>query len=169
MQEDIFKLYHVAGDIEILLDQFIEAENAGAEEAHLLAIKARLLSSTEERDKLIASACAHIKNIGAAAIILRGEEARLKERRMRAEDSDERISIQLSKLLPQEKWSNGVHSIGWRKSVAVNIIDQAIIPEEFMKTEVVKTPMKAAIKNVIESGAQVPGCELESRNNIQIR
>lgn len=59
--------------------------------------------------------------------------------------------------------------VSWRKSEALEISADAIenIPEQFIIHEI--TPIKSAIQRAIKDGAEIPGCEIVTRQNIQIK
>lgn len=62
-------------------------------------------------------------------------------------------------------------SIAWRKSTAVEIEDEALLPAEFMVTPPAPAakPNKAAISAALKAGREVAGARLEHRQNLQIR
>ena len=52
---------------------------------------------------------------------------------------------------------------------AVQIANEEILPKEFVKEKVTYTPDKAAIKKAIESGSDVPGAYIETRDRLEIK
>lgn len=62
-------------------------------------------------------------------------------------------------------------SIGWRKSSAVVIDGQDLIPAEFMRVKPAPAPEpdKTAIAAAIKAGQEVPGAHIEQRRTLQIR
>lgn len=76
------------------------------------------------------------------------------------------------KSLYQWKTMNfGMFSIGYRKSTAVNVLDAALIPSEYMRQAPTPPPApdKTAIKDALKEGKQIAGVELEERENIFIK
>ncbi|OSI16537.1 hypothetical protein BWD09_07180 [Neisseria dentiae] len=65
--------------------------------------------------------------------------------------------------------SDGLFKASFRKSTAVAVFDEAQIPAEFMREKISYTPDKTAIKKAIESGREVAGAKLETRQNLQIK
>lgn len=57
--------------------------------------------------------------------------------------------------------------VNFRKSKSLSIIDESLIPDEFKKTEI--TISKSSIKEAINDGADVPGAEIVTNQNIQIK
>ena len=67
------------------------------------------------------------------------------------------------------KADDGTFKASFRKSKAVEILDEAQIPAEFMRETVKIEPDKTAIKKAIESGREVAGAKIEERQNLQIK
>jgi len=65
----------------------------------------------------------------------------------------------------------GTFTVSYRKSEAVLIEDEASIPSEYMKLPEppLPKPDKTAIKEVLKTGAIIPGASLEVRQNLQIK
>ena len=59
--------------------------------------------------------------------------------------------------------------MSWRKSTSVNIINEFILPEQYIKQIITTKPMKDEIKAALAKGEAVEGAELVTRNNIQIK
>ena len=60
-------------------------------------------------------------------------------------------------------------NISFRASKQLKIEDEMLVPREWLKEEVVVKPDKQAIKTFIENGGKVEGCEIISKQNIQIK
>ena len=65
--------------------------------------------------------------------------------------------------------STSIAKISFRKSSAVVITDEKLIPEEFIKTKEVKSIDKIAIKEAISKGLEVVGATIEEKQNLQIK
>ena len=61
-------------------------------------------------------------------------------------------------------WSAGLTS-----SRAVVVLSEGMVPGEYFRVKTTREPDKAAIKEAIESGAEVPGAALEERFSATIR
>ena len=61
-------------------------------------------------------------------------------------------------------WSAGLTS-----SRAVVVLSEGMVPAEYFRVKTTREPDKAAIKEAIESGAEVPGATLEDRYSATIR
>lgn len=75
-------------------------------------------------------------------------------------DSDGLNNYKLS--LPHSK-------ISYRKSNSVNIIDLNLIPKEYIKIKMEKSPDKTAIKKAIDNGKDIMGAEIITNYNMQIK
>ena len=60
-------------------------------------------------------------------------------------------------------------TVGFRKSVAVKVINEELIPDCYIDEKVVKKPNLAEIKASLKLGVSVKGCELEERTNINLK
>ena len=69
----------------------------------------------------------------------------------------------------KEKVETAKARISFRKSVQVQIDDEAAIPADYVTTTVTKKPDKTAIKKAIQAGANVTGASLVENRNIQIK
>lgn len=97
-----------------------------------------------------------------------GEEiARLKLEKDRTEKRNERLTDYLAYLLNGEKLKTARCSVSYRRSKSVKLIDESLIPEEYFKIE--RKLSKADVREDIERGSEVPGCELVETVSVQIR
>ena len=98
--------------------------------------------------------------------------ARLKARKERAEKNIDRMKTALDGFMQatgQDKAKSKLFTISYRPSSAVEILDESIIPEEFIKVKTTTAPDKAAIKKILDNGGTVEGCILRKNKNIQIK
>jgi hypothetical protein len=108
-----------------------------------------------------------LKDLGNIVEVHETEIARLKERRDILENRYDRLKQWLANSLPTgQKWSDGMHSLSWRKSVAVEV-EQEKLPLEYSKVEYKAD--KVLIKRALESGATIPGARLVERQNLIVK
>jgi hypothetical protein len=62
-----------------------------------------------------------------------------------------------------------IMKIFFRKSEAVEIEDENLVPEEYKLSRVVVNPDKIRIKQLLKSGEDVPGCQIVEKLNLQIK
>lgn len=57
----------------------------------------------------------------------------------------------------------------YHKSQKVQIVNEDMIPDKYMKFEMKSTPVKTEIKKALKNGENVPGCYLEDKNNLIVK
>lgn len=67
------------------------------------------------------------------------------------------------------KIHTALFTVSYRRSEAVEVIDESLIPEDFIKVSTKVTPDKILIKAALKSGEKVAGCVLRANRNIQIK
>ena len=122
-------------------------------------------------DKAESVAC-YIKNLTAFVADLKTEEATLAARRKTAErrvDSVKKYLTSCMESVGKDKVETAKARISFRKSVQVQIEDEAALPADYVTTTVTKNPDKTAIKKAIQGGQDVTGASLVEKRNIQIK
>lgn len=122
------------------------------------------------QDKAEAVAC-YIKGLSAEGQALKAEEAALNLRRKQTERKAERLKEYLANALlsaGMNKLETPRCALSFRKSTQVKITNEAALPAEYVRTEIVKKPDKTALKAALKMGA-VTGAELINCNNLQIK
>ena len=105
----------------------------------------------------------HIANIDA-------EIDRLRDMKKQTEKEIDRIKNYLSLAVGQfGNFETGLHKISIRTSKAIEITDLNELPKEYIKEKVELNPDKTAIKKAIESGSDIPGALLVTKQNLQIK
>ena len=122
-----------------------------------------------ERDEKIEGIALNIKNLKAEADAIHAEIERLKDREESKKKKADRLAQYLASVLCGKKFETAKTSLFFRKSSVVQISDELLVPEEFMKIKTEKKPDKTAIANWIKSGNFIPGCELIEKQNLQIK
>lgn len=121
-----------------------------------------------DRDSKIENVCLWIKNLRASAEALKAEKLALAERQKAAENRMESLKKFISEYLNGAKFETPKVKVSFRKSESLEISENAVVPEEFLKykaPEVDKTAVKEAIKN----GQAFEGIAIVVNNNIQIK
>lgn len=158
-------LYEINAELLALLEQ-VDPET-GELTCDLDALE-ELAVAREEKLEGLALYC---KNLSAEAEAIRSEEKTLAERRKVAENKAARAKAFLADQLAGEKFQTPRVAVSWRKSEAVELgmgFFATDANERFLKykePEADKTAVKAALK----AGEPVPGAELVTRINMQIR
>ena len=123
------------------------------------------------RDK--AEACAlYVKDQRALARAIRDEERSLAERRRSAErraDRVERYLLAHIDELPDRRLETPRVALRARRSTAVEVVNDGMVPDEYMTYKTTKTVNRDAIRKALKAGESVPGCHLEERTSVIIR
>ena len=109
-----------------------------------------------------------IKNLKADAKAYKEEKEAFYARQKAAENKAAQLENYLSHVLDGEKVKEKEFSISWRKSKAVNILDEKKIPSDYLIQQAPKID-KAGIRAALKDGGEVPGAELKESVNIQIK
>lgn len=121
-----------------------------------------------EREHKIESVALWVKNLRAEAAAYKAEKDAFAKREKRAKNKVESLEKWLTNALNGEKLTTNRVAVSFRKSKRVEVLDDSKIPENYMTETVTIAPDKKGIREAIEYGLKVPGCELVERNNIQI-
>lgn len=128
-----------------------------------------LLAIREVIDDKVADCCAAVKNLRATSAVLAAEIERLTAKKKFVEERLEWLEHYVGLCLDGQKWSNGIHTIGWRKSEAVEIPDIDLVPLQYKRSKTEWIPDKKAIALDLKNGATLSWARLQARNNIQIK
>lgn len=129
-------------------------------------LEAQLDALQQENADTMREVLMGMKDLNLAIELHENEISRLKERRNILESRYDRLKQWLANSLPAgQKWSDGLHSLSWRKSVAVEV-EQEKLPIEYSKIEY--RADKMLIKRELEAGATIPGAKLVEKNNLII-
>lgn len=96
------------------------------------------------------------------------EIARLKEIEETLGNRVESIDGYLAYALNGEKYKDETTSIYYRKTTAVVVAEDAVVPEEFLRYGR-PTVNKTALGEALRGGMTIPGVSIEERNNIIIK
>lgn len=158
-------LYEIQGQWLAALAAYDSAET----QEQLDAAAAALQALDGQRDEKIEACCCYVKNLDSEAEALRAESKRLADRARQIEARSESVARYIGRTLAGEKWKRGVHSISWRKSTGVKILDETEIPTAYMREKLSYEPDKKLILEVLKEGGTVPGAAIEEKENIQIK
>ena len=121
-----------------------------------------------DREHKIESVALWVKNLRAEAAAYKAEKDAFAKREKRTKKKVESLEKWLTNALNGEKLTTNRVAVSFRKSKRVEVLDDSKIPENYMTETVTIAPDKKGIREAIEYGLKVPGCELVERNNIQI-
>ena len=141
----------------------------------------QLAALNAERDVKVENIALYIKELEVQAGALKAEKAKLDARIKATENKAER----LRKYLADSLWAENAErlatakdktvfetarcKLSFRKSVSVNILDEAAVPKKY---KVIKREEKVdtkAIRAQLDAGKAVKGAELKTSQNLQIK
>lgn len=129
----------------------------------------KLEALTMERDAKIENVALWIKNLEADAKALDEQEKAFKERKEKAKKKIDGLKKYLAGALDGQKFSTSKCVVSFRKSTKVNVLDESIVPAEYMTEKVTREPNKTAIGDAIKAGMEIPGCELVQNINPAVK
>lgn len=121
-----------------------------------------------ERSEKIRNIALWIKNLKSDAVALDAEEKAFKARKDAAKRKAEQLSKYLADVLNGEKVTGTDFAISWRKSTAVNVLDEKALPPTFLVPQPPKVD-KTGISKALKAGETVSGAELIERQNMTIK
>lgn len=119
------------------------------------------------KEEKIENICLWIKNLQAEALALKTEKDNFAERERVTKNKIESLKKYISHVLDGQKFETTKVKVGYRKSESLEILESAIIPDNFLK---IKTEVdKAGLKNAVKDGLEIEGVYLAEKRNISIR
>ena len=166
-------LYEIDSKIGELIERGFTAdcvnEDGEIDEARVEAYLAEL--PIEREAKLDAYGCL-IKNLAAEVEAIAAEEERLKTRRKAKEKKLEVLKEAVVRSLAaagQTKAETPRVAYTVRRSEAVNIFDEEALPDVYFVQKVTFQCDKRAVKEDLKRGIDIPGAELVTNANLQVK
>lgn len=72
-------------------------------------------------------------------------------------------------LREQDKLTTARNTISFRKSKSVNVIDEKLIPLEFINIKETRSVNKTEIMKHLKNGETISGCEIKESRNMQLK
>ena len=158
------------------LAEQLEADDEAAHAQALSELEAALLAEEGNKAALAAKAdatCWVIEHLRGQAAYRQQQAKRLTELSRsdgsRADALEESLVLVLTRLQPAAtRFSFPNHELSSRKSQAVVIDDEEALDPEWLAVKTTTQPDKAAIKEALKGGQQIPGAQLLSRRSWRI-
>ena len=163
-------LYEIDSRIREILDSIYDAADENGEVGEIDLTELKELQAA--RETKLENIALYAKNLAVEASAIKDEENILAERRKRLERKCERMKSILMHAMQEDgnkKISSPRFEAVLRDSKKTEIIDESLIPDEYMNTKITKTPDKTAIKKAIEAGAEVAGAQVVDNTTISIK
>lgn len=122
-----------------------------------------------DRDEKIENICLYIKDLYAETDAIYNERRALEEREKASEKKADSLSRYLQVMLNGQKFKTAKCAVSYRKTQAVQITDESLLPKEYLRFKTTSAPDKTAIKDAIKAGKDVPGATLEDRTSMSIK
>ena len=114
-----------------------------------------------------------IRNLEANAVALKTEIDRLTNRRRSIENSIDRLKENLKNAMiatGKEKIKTDLFNVTVvNNPVAVNVIDEKLIPEEYFKVEIIRKLDKISLRDAMKKGEEIQGAELKQGKGLRIK
>ena len=158
------RLYEVNQRIEELSEQMVDIETGEINEE----IFAELTELVEEKEDRLESIFLHIKNLASDITALKVERDSFDKRIKRKTREMDRLLDWTTMLQKGKTFETDKVRVKYRRSQKVEIKDESLIPEKYIKFKTTKSPDKTAIKDVLKNGGYVEGAVLVERFNPNI-
>ena len=133
-------------------------------------IDAEKLSELQmERETKLENVALWIKDLKAEITALKAEKEAFAEREKQAKTKLEGLEKWLAFALNGEKFSTSKVAVSFRKSEAVDVQNEEILPKKYFNKKTTYTVNKTAIKEAIKAGLKVKGAELIENMNLQVK
>lgn len=118
-----------------------------------------------DRESKIARVAEYIKDLTAGMAAIKSEQDRLTKLLKSRQRKIDWLTGLLDGTLQGQEWraANGSVNCKYRRSEAVEVYDEALLPAEFLRVKTETAPNKIAIKAAIKGGAEVAGARVEER------
>lgn len=164
---DNYTLYELNGEFQNCLESAIDQETGEIKNNELLPLLNNLQIALAEKAQNIVYVLTALANRTEA---IEKEITRLQTRKKIADNNYKALKEYLANNIPQGQIiETDLMKISWRKSESVEITDITKLPHEYLTVKVDEKPNKDAIKAAIKAGKEVPGAELNQKQNIQIK
>lgn len=163
------KLYEIANNIEqVINDGFVFDSETG-----------EVFFTTDDLDQLdvdfkekLSNCAIYVKNLKADIEAMKNERNTLSERIKVAENKTERLQSYMSDCMAVAEIDSVITpqaEIRRRKSSAVDIIDESLLPREFVKVTTTEKVDKIGIMKALKEGEEIPGAAIIERRKVSIK
>lgn len=163
------KLYEIANEYEQIIKGAIDEETGEVDEAALRKLD-EIQESAQEKGVAVASC---IKNLMAEQEAVKAARVAMESREKRLEKEMERLKDYLKENMERcgiKEISCPYFVVKVKKNPAsVDVKDESLLPEEYIKRKTVSAIDKIKIKEEIMLGVHVPGAELVQKTSVTIR
>ena len=162
------KLYEITNAYQNIFNQIDETGEVN--ESFITQLET-IQEDFEQKAILVAS---YIKNLEAEELAISNAIDEMKARKdglsKKADSLSEYLQFNLQSLSINEIKSSPYFKIRLKKCPAsLDVFDETLIPDEYMREKVTITPDKMKIKEVLAEGIEVPGCSIQHKIKLEIK
>lgn len=122
-----------------------------------------------ERNEKLENVALWYKNLLSEAAAYKAEKDVFAEKQKRAEAKADSLKKYLDSSLNGSKFETVKVNVSYRKSTSVEVVDQTLIPEQYLRTVTTVAPDKTEIAKALKLGELVNGVQFKESSNIQIK
>lgn len=111
----------------------------------------------------------YIKNLEAEKEAVKHEKDNFADREKRLGKKIESLKGYLGYALQGQKFSTPKVAVSFRKSESVLVKDEYLVPDKYCEFTMVRKPDKKVLKDALKKGAEIMGCELVEKQNVNIK
>ena len=168
-------LYQINAQIEAIENAVDDGILINEETGEVMTLEQALMELRMAREEKIENVALWVKNLAYDVKTIKAEEETLQKRRKAAEAKMERLKGFLMGALVREdgtaekfKTARAVVTV-CKNNPSTVIDDEALLPAEFWREKIERSPDKTQIKEVLARGIEVPGAHLERSRRVDIK
>jgi len=166
-------LYEIQQEYQAILDDFDNLfVNGEPTQEEIDAMNERLSINAQEFEAKAEAYAAVIAQKKSRAEFLEKEAKKLKTMADSELNQAERLRARIEWAMKEQgldKVELPHFKLRFSKSESVKIVDQSLLPAEFVRTKTVNEPNKTAIKEAIKAGNVVAGAEIETKQSLIVK
>jgi len=121
-------------------------------------------------DEKVLNVAKFIKGLNAESEAIKNETDKLMQRRKSIDKKVEWLKNYIDRNCEsKEKIQDSTTIVSWRKSESVKILNENLLPKQYIKEKIEISVDKMKIKESIKNGEEVTGAEIETNFNLQIK
>lgn len=163
------KAYEIANGMVDTMDLYLESEQTELDQENHQEIMEFLKGELEKKSSSILR---YLRNLDLETEILKNEIERLEANRKAKERKAKNLKnylVGIMRTLDKSKVDMDIGSFGIRKSQAVSIIDENLIPKKYISKRVELSVDKRAIGMILKSGKKIKGAEMVENYSLQVK
>lgn len=158
------KYYEIIAELSSLFNE-IELSEGEVSEEQLNRLESLEIASNEKIQQLIWIHSQRKQEIAG----IKDRKKTLDAMQKSKEKQIEFLEKVLAQLTQNNKWTNGVETISYRKSEQVIVEDLESLPTQYLRKKEIVEADKTALKEALKNGEEIKGAILQENFNIQVK